>query len=128
MPDCAGGMMPKHKHADLMLLYAQDAAKTDEPWELWEYMAPRFGNNPIWVNCHTQPSWDYGCQYRRIPEKTDLEKYGVQKGDVWSYRGIPTTIKDANVGSDSVRCIHRVLYPKSGLTTLLFRYGIVDKL
>lgn len=118
--------MPKHTHADLMLLYAQDAAKTNTPWRLWEYNNPCDGDNFFGLVNH--PNWSEGFHYRRIPEKTDLEKYGVEKGDVWSYRGIPTTIKDANVGSDSVRCIHRVLYTKSGLTTLLFRRGVVDKL
>jgi len=29
--------MTAHKHADLMLQYAQDAMETDKPWERWEY-------------------------------------------------------------------------------------------
>ena len=27
--------MTAHKHAELMLQYAQDATETDKPWELW---------------------------------------------------------------------------------------------
>ena len=27
----------KHKHADLMLQYAEDAMETDRPWERWEW-------------------------------------------------------------------------------------------
>ena len=26
----------KHKHAELMMQYAQDAMETDKPWERWE--------------------------------------------------------------------------------------------
>ena len=28
--------MTAHKHAALMLQYAEDAQTTDKPWELWE--------------------------------------------------------------------------------------------
>ena len=27
----------KHKHAELMMQYAQDAMETDKPWERWQY-------------------------------------------------------------------------------------------
>ena len=32
--------MTAHKHANLMLQYAQDAMETDKPWERWEVKAP----------------------------------------------------------------------------------------
>ena len=28
--------MPKHKYADFMLQYAQDAQETETPWDRWE--------------------------------------------------------------------------------------------
>ena len=32
--------MTAHKHAALMLQYAQDAAETDKPWKRWEVKIP----------------------------------------------------------------------------------------
>lgn len=29
--------MTAHKHANLMMQYAQDAAESVTPWEMWEY-------------------------------------------------------------------------------------------
>ena len=43
--------MTAHKHAALMLQYAEDAAKTDKPWELWE----RRLDNGVWVDCKCHP-------------------------------------------------------------------------
>ncbi|MEK9497103.1 hypothetical protein V2H77_11680 [Photorhabdus sp. P32] len=37
--------MTKHAHAELMLQYAQDALKTNEPWKLWET-----GNGKDWYD------------------------------------------------------------------------------
>ena len=36
--------MTAHKHAALMLQYAQDAAETDAPWERWEWKGEREWN------------------------------------------------------------------------------------
>ena len=58
--------MTAHKHAALMLQYAQDAAETDKPWERWEYNNPKEGVvwNPFIM---THPSWLPECEYRRKP-------------------------------------------------------------
>ena len=58
--------MTAHKHAALMLQYAQDWAETDKPWERWEYNNPKEGVvwNPFIL---THPSWLPECEYRRKP-------------------------------------------------------------
>jgi hypothetical protein len=57
----------KHKHAELMLQYAQDAMTTDKPWELWECYIPD-SNNPRWFALVGHPTWGDGNQYRRKPK------------------------------------------------------------
>lgn len=60
--------MPAHKHAELMALYAQDAAETGKPWERWE--------------CLTSSGWErFGgdfffspdVEYRRKPQKKAVD-------------------------------------------------------
>lgn len=119
--------MPKHKHSDLMLLYAQDAAKTDKPWKLWEWCLTK--GNSFWIPLEDHPTWASTVMYRRrIPEKTDLEKYGIEKGDVWhNDLGFPIMVGEV-VGSWSFRDIDKHKYRKGAFTTLVFRRGVVDKL
>ena len=58
--------MTAHKHAALMLQYAQDAAETDKPWERWEYNTPNEGE--VWHPfTMSHPSWMPECEYRRKP-------------------------------------------------------------
>lgn len=54
--------MTAHKHAALMLQYAQDALETDKPWLRWEHTF-----NARWYDCDQHPSWDRGIEYRRKP-------------------------------------------------------------
>ena len=56
----------KHKHAENMALYAQDAMETDKPWELWEMRLPA---NKTWSNC-TDGDMHFSLQfeYRRKPK------------------------------------------------------------
>lgn len=56
--------MTAHKHAVLMLQYAQDAAETDKPWERWEYRTPDGG----WWDMDSSPCWDEEAEYRRKPQ------------------------------------------------------------
>ena len=46
-------MNQPHPHAASMLLYAQDAAETDKPWECWEFK----GSDPGFTNCLKHPEW-----------------------------------------------------------------------
>ena len=55
--------MAKHKHAALMLQYAQDWAETDEPWKRWEVTSHR----NEWVALCGHPCWKEESEYRRKP-------------------------------------------------------------
>jgi hypothetical protein len=55
----------KHKHAELMAQYAQDAMTTDKPWELWEARAPRKHD---WYTLKSDPCWSVDFEYRRKPK------------------------------------------------------------
>ena len=55
--------MTAHKHAALMLQYAQDALETDKPWLRWEVAA----SNNKWDVLHNHPGWHKGYDYRRKP-------------------------------------------------------------
>ena len=55
--------MTAHKHAALMLQYAQDALETDKPWERWEFAAS--GNKFESLSNH--PYWYEEYEYRRKP-------------------------------------------------------------
>ena len=55
--------MTAHKHAALMLQYAQDAAETDKPWERWEYK-----NGYRWCTCSRHLQFDISNEYRRKPQ------------------------------------------------------------
>ena len=51
-----------HKHAELMLKYAQDAMETDTPWERWEFLNPTIG---MWSTCPRNPKWYDEFEYRQ---------------------------------------------------------------
>ena len=55
--------MTAHKHAALMLQYAQDWAETDTPWKRWEVAAP--GDKFVSLSSH--PYWGEEYEYRRKP-------------------------------------------------------------
>lgn len=57
--------MTAYKHADLMLLYAKDAAETDKPWERWEW---RDKSDAEFLTCWQHPSWKLNHDYRRKPQ------------------------------------------------------------
>lgn len=65
----------KHKHAELMALYAQDAMETDKPWERWEWC---HGDGP-WKQAVRSPKWQEEFSYRRkqmpkeITEQSDVD-------------------------------------------------------
>ena len=56
--------MTAHKHAALMLQYAQDAAETDTPWERWEFEV----KSGVWCNLSEHPAWLEHKEYRRKPQ------------------------------------------------------------
>ena len=69
----------KHKHAELMMQYAQDAMETDKPWELWEYS---HASSNGWRNLDKMPSWRIGNDYRRKPKMLSVT---LANGEVVSW-------------------------------------------
>lgn len=68
--------MTAHKHAALMMQYAQDAAETDEPWERWEYKNPSATD---WHQCGPHfLDWDDGDEYRRKPQTITCNGFEVE--------------------------------------------------
>ena len=55
--------MTAHKHAALMLQYAQDALETNTPWTRWEVAAP----GDKFVSLVSHPYWVEEYEYRRKP-------------------------------------------------------------
>ena len=55
----------KHKHAELMMQYAQDAMETPRPWELWEMYGKVTGS---WVPLGECFFWLPEYQFRRKPK------------------------------------------------------------
>ena len=52
----------KHIHAINMKLYAEDAFKTETPWDKWEFRPP--GENR-WFPCTSNPTWEVSVSYMR---------------------------------------------------------------
>ena len=70
--------MTAHKHAALMLQYAQDAAETKIPWKRWEYK--KDGRNDEWLpvlNAH--PDWNVNFEYRRKSQVIKVGKWEFPK-------------------------------------------------
>jgi len=56
----------RHKHAELMLQYAQDAAETETPWERWQFKWKE------WEDCEFCPEWNNEFEYRRKPRTINI--------------------------------------------------------
>ena len=72
----------KHKHAELMMQYAQDAMETPYPWERWEYQTESMQEGDVWNNCFPHPSFDVRYKYRRKPKMISVT---LASGDVVSW-------------------------------------------
>ena len=68
--------MTAHKHAALMLQYAQDAAETDKPWERWEWLD---NANNTWCPCSHTPIWEGNAKYRRKPQVIRVGRHEFPK-------------------------------------------------
>ena len=67
--------MTAHKHAALMLQYAQDAAETERPWERWEFKT----DGDTWVELIKNPSWFEDRKYRRKPQVIHVGRHEFPK-------------------------------------------------
>lgn len=66
-------MTKAHKHAELMMQYAQDALETDTPWERWEQEGMGVGMDK-WVTMSCNPAWHPHFEYRHKPP-TSRERF-----------------------------------------------------
>jgi hypothetical protein len=64
----------KHKHAENMLAYAQDAMETDKPWERWEWFDEY---EQKWETLALNPKWGLDAQYRRKPRAININGFEV---------------------------------------------------
>ena len=69
----------KHKHAELMMQYAQDAMETPRPWERWEFCVSSTGE---WLSATSHPFWYDKCKYRRKPKMISVT---LASGEVVSW-------------------------------------------
>ena len=110
--------MTAHIHAALMLQYAQDAATTDKPWEMWEYFSDH-----EWDNLTGSPAWDEGTKYRRKPrtirigeiEVTEPVRDPLQNGENYFVPAI-----DCGDG-----CTHRFSWDDDSTDKRLLKQGMV---
>lgn len=63
----------KYKHAELMMLYAQDAMETDKPWERWEL---KFEGDE-WKDLVDHAIWRIDCEYRRKSRTININGHEV---------------------------------------------------
>jgi len=64
----------KHKHAENMLAYAQDAMETDKPWERWEWFNEY---DQEWETLALNLKWGLNDQYRRKPRTSNINGFDV---------------------------------------------------
>ena len=60
--------MNAHIHAENMRLYAEDATKTDKPWELWEFISLGMED---YQTLESNPNWGFDTEYRRVVKEPD---------------------------------------------------------
>ena len=65
--------MTKHKHAELMMQYAQDALETERPWERWEFKTKM----EKWLSCGSQIIWQPEWEYRRNIKTININGFDV---------------------------------------------------
>ena len=112
----------KHKHAELMMQYAQDAMETDKPWERWE---GNTGGVLGWVDMLHNPTWVNDMSYRRKPKMISVT---LMNGEVVRW---PEPHKgDLNVGQNCYLVEHNgdvehVCFTIHSLKNKSVRFGMV---
>ena len=79
----------KHKHAELMMQYAQDAMETDKPWERWEVFI-----KDSWRDLGECFFFAKEEEYRRKPKMISVT---LANGEVVSW---PEPVKELRSGDD----------------------------
>ena len=73
--------MNAHIHAENMMLYAEDAAETAKPWELWEFIS--FGMED-WQPLDSNPNWGFATEYRR-KKRADPRDADARDAECWRF-------------------------------------------
>ncbi len=60
------------KHAELMMIYAKQAAEMDEPWKLWSVK-----KHDQWLHLKSHPGWMEEREYRQIPKTIRIGNFDV---------------------------------------------------
>jgi hypothetical protein len=63
-----------HKHAESIALFAEDAARHEKPWELWEFKSVY---DEQWLPLKTMPTWSCSVEYRRIKKTIRIGRFEV---------------------------------------------------
>ncbi len=67
-------MTKAHVHAENMRLYAEDAAKMEAPYELWEFKYCADGDD-TWQAMSLHPNWSESFSFRRKPRMITVGKH-----------------------------------------------------
>lgn len=121
-----------HPHADVIHAWADGA---EIQWR--DPNKYRGIESSDWRDCGEEgPQWYTVLEYRIKPEQSDLEKYGVEVGDVWCIDSEMKTVRCVTpdtvyTGGSSVKFTDIRLTLGIGserFNRLLFRRGVVNKL
>lgn len=117
--------MAGHIHAELMAQYAEDAQKTEKPWELWEY---RFRGAKAWKEAIPCISWNARYEYRRKPDPITMpQQFGQQWPDMVMHDEPLFMPVEALVVDPVMERIGSVKLANSPLHTKLISLGRVHK-
>ena len=113
----------KHKHAENMIAYAQDAMETEYPMERWEFKHVELGE---WRDCTSTPAWRYDYEYRRKPRTININGFEVPEpvreklgeGDAYYYVSFGS-LYTANAASEAR------WYEAAGVSRLRLDKGII---
>jgi hypothetical protein len=106
--------MTPHVHAEVIKAWADGA---EIQW--------RQNKSQAWQDCGVAPNWSVNTMYRVRPPQSDLERYGVQVGDVWVVEKGAVRVA-RSVSADTVTDIYGFNLEKHRFTNLLFRRGLRD--
>lgn len=109
-------MTKPHKHAELIKAWADGAE-----------IQSRTGIDKEWYDAFN-PQWREHHEYRIKPKQTDLEKYGVEVGDIWRILPSDTVITVRYIDRNHFMGLNGLDYGLSCLNLLLFRRGEINKL
>jgi len=107
-----------HVHAELIKVWADGAIV-------------QFFNGKGWEDCYNnEPSWCVEDRYRIKPEPSDVEKYGIEIGDIWRTADGWVLVRSVFPGL-RIMVTNNGRYISTGrslMDELIFRRGVVNKL